>query len=367
MITYHVETPWIASIHVILVRDKPSKIRHEFLASGSPQMFSTRQSIYTELEAARSSKVLAFVTGDRPDAGIQIAADVYDHFVDHLDKIGVVNRISLVLYTRGGVTTAASSIINLIKLFCDELEVIVPSRSHSAGTLMALGANKIIMTKQATLGPIDPSVNNSLNPQAANGATVPVGAEAIKGFIELAKEQIGISGQAELGIVFSRLVEKVHPLVLGEVYRARNQIKMLANKLLEGHISEETKRKKIIDFLCSESGSHDYTINRREAKKLGLNIETPSVSLYGTVKKIYDDVVGELMLTTRFDPSIMLGTNVSMNYTLVRGLVESLAHGSTRFESVGTLTRTQVPAGNNATKPQVNDQRTFEGWKHYGP
>jgi hypothetical protein len=330
-------------------------------------MYAQRQAIYAELEAARSSKVLAFVTGDRPDAGIQIAADAYDHFTDHLDRVGSVNRISLVLYTRGGFSTAAWSIINLIKLFCEELEVIVPSRAHSAGTLMTLGANKIIMTKQATLGPIDPSVNNSLNPQAANGATVPVGVEAIKGFIELATEEVGITGQPELGAVFSGLVNKVHPLVLGEVYRARNQTKMLANKLLEGHINDEAKRKKIVAFLCSESGSHDYTINRREAKKLGLNVENPSVDLYATIKRIYDDIVGELMLTTRFDPSIMLGANVAMNYTLVRGLIESLAQGSTRFESVGTLTRVQVPAGNNAVKPQVNDQRSFEGWKHYSP
>ena len=59
------------------------------------------------------------------------------------------------MYTRGGNTLAGWSIINLIRQFCDELEIIIPSKAHSTGTLMALGANSIIMTKQATLGPID--------------------------------------------------------------------------------------------------------------------------------------------------------------------------------------------------------------------
>jgi hypothetical protein len=36
---------------------------------------------------------------------------------------------------------------------------------------------------------------------------------------------------------------------------------------------KDTKKvKQIIDFLCADSGSHDYTMNRREAAELGLCI-----------------------------------------------------------------------------------------------
>ena len=48
----------------------------------------------------------------------QIQSDAYDHFVNLLDDIGVVDRISLILYTRGGATLAAWSIVNLIQQFC---------------------------------------------------------------------------------------------------------------------------------------------------------------------------------------------------------------------------------------------------------
>ena len=95
----------------------------------------------------------------------QIAPDVIDYFIDHLDKIGPCNKISLVLYTRGGDTSAARNIVNLLRMYCDILQVIVPHKAHSSGTIISLGANEVVMTKQATLGPIDPSLHTALNPQ----------------------------------------------------------------------------------------------------------------------------------------------------------------------------------------------------------
>jgi len=59
---------------------------------------------------------------------------------------------------------AAWSIVNLNRSFFDKFTVIVPFHCHSAGTIICLGTDNIIMTKQATLGPIDPSYNSHLNP-----------------------------------------------------------------------------------------------------------------------------------------------------------------------------------------------------------
>ena len=95
----------------------------------------------------------------------QISTDVLEYFSDHLDKIGKVEKISLFLYTQGGDTMAAWSLVNLIRQFCEKFEIIIPSKARSSGTIISLGADEIIMTKQATLGPIDPSLNNPLNPQ----------------------------------------------------------------------------------------------------------------------------------------------------------------------------------------------------------
>jgi hypothetical protein len=330
-------------------------------------MYNDRKPLFSALEAARNSKVISFITSDRPGLETQIAADAVDLFVSHLDEIGVTQKITLFLYTRGGSTLAAWNIVNLLNQFCDELEIIVPSKCHSAGTLMSLGAKTIVMTKQATLGPIDPSVNTPLNPQiegAPIGNRLPVSVEAIKGYFELAKEEIGIRDEANLTEILLKLSEHVHPLVLGEVYRSRTQIQMLARKLIKGQLQDENQIQKVISFLCSDSGSHDYTINRREAKhELGLNIETPSAKLYELIKAIYTDIHVELQISRPMDLGATLGTNQAAAYSYSRGLVESLTGGSHYFSSEGMLFRLDQP-GVPAEIIPIQDQRNFEGWRH---
>ena len=80
-------------------------------------MYADRKKIYEKIEKERNSKVIAYVTGDRPGLETRIGADTPDVFLEHLDKIGKVNKISLILYTCGGDTLAAWNIINLFREF----------------------------------------------------------------------------------------------------------------------------------------------------------------------------------------------------------------------------------------------------------
>lgn len=334
-------------------------------------MNQERSSLYASIEAMRNSKLIVYVTGDKVGWETQIANDATDYITEHLDKIGVVPKISLLLFTNGGNTLAGWNIVNLIRQFCDDFEIIVPGKARSTGTLMCLGANRIIMTKQATLGPIDPSVNTPLNPTVPNAgpqARVPVSVEAIKGFIELARHELSLQDEASLACVFKVLADKVHPLVLGEVYRAIGQIQMLAKKLLVNQVEDQEKIKKIISFLCSESGSHDYTINRREAKnELGLNIEKPNQELYDLVNKTYISIREDLELGQLFNIESYLGAESSKDYTIKRTLIESLAGGTDCFVSEGRFSRLEIPSvpGTSMQQMTFQDQRVFEGWKHY--
>jgi ClpP class serine protease len=330
-------------------------------------MYKDRVELYKSLEQNRGSRVIVYVTGDRQNLETQIHPEALDFLVSHLDIIGSVPKISLYLYTRGGHTLAAWSIANLVRQYCDEFEVIVPSKAHSAGTLICLGANKIIMTKQATLGPIDPSVNTPLNPSipgAPPDARVPVSVEAINGFIQLAKET-GVKSSSDLSTVLSTLASHVHPLVLGDVYRTRSQIRMLGKRLLSKHMRGDGKIKKILSFLCSESGSHDYTIYRQEARnELGLNIESPSDELYVIIKKIYDNIANALQLTVPYYPNLLLGGENQAGYNFERALVESTLGGSHRFSSEGRLIKQQIATPNGIAQEVIQDMRTSEGWKY---
>ena len=332
-------------------------------------MEKSRKELYEQLETQRASKVISYFTSTRQGMETIIAQDTVNLFTEQLDAIGPVKRISLFLYTTGGSTSAAWNIVNLIQMFCDELEIIVPSLARSAGTLICLGASKIIMTKQATLGPIDPSVNTPLNPlipNAGQNAKVPVSVEAIKGYIELAQKEMGVKDGIGLANILIKLSESVHPLVLGEAMRSRSQIKMLAEKLLRTQITNKKIIKKIIAFLCSESGSHDYTINRREALGLGLNVIKPSPTEYQIIKNLYTDISNEMQMSIPFDLKTLLGVSNATTYSNKRAIIESIYGGSDYFISEGQLTKVMVNQGAGQIQQiAINDQRTFEGWRHF--
>jgi ClpP class serine protease len=180
--------------------------------------YKKRQALYRRVEQQRDTKVLTFVTSDRQGMETVIAPDCIDLFVDLLDKIGPTNKISLILHTNGGSTLAAWRLVNLIRTFCDTLEVLIPLKAFSAGTLISIGSDLLVMTKQAALGPIDPSVNNHLNPQVNIGGQVmrvPVSVENVRGYLDAARNYLGIKGQAGLTTVLTQLSQQVHPLVLG--------------------------------------------------------------------------------------------------------------------------------------------------------
>ena len=330
-------------------------------------MYADRKRFYQKIEGERNSKVIAYVTGDRPGMGAQIGADTPDIFLEHLDVIGKVDKISLIIYTCGGDTLAAWNIINLFREFCNELEVIVPNKCRSSGTLMALGANSIVMTKQATLGPIDPSITRSMSPIIPNSTPpqrLPISVESVKGYFSLLKEEFGASSDAALSAAYTKLAEYIHPLVLGDVYRTQKQIQMLAEKLLRMHNVEDQTIKHIVSFLCSDSGSHDYTINRTEARNLGLSVETPTQETYNELKAWFIDVVNELELRNAYDPAKIIGADQKVDYLFKRCLIESVAYGQDAFISEGTLIKYTVVV-NGTPRTSIGNNLRYEGWRHF--
>lgn len=324
--------------------------------------YNERIAIFKEIEAARKSKVILYVTGDRPGMETQIS-DVASYFVDHLDAIWPCDRISLILHTNGGNTAAAWQLVNLLRTFCNDLEIIVPAKALSAGTLISLGANRIIMTKQATLGPIDPSLNGPLNPQVAGTSQrVPVSVEAIQGYIDVVKDTLNISESTALSSIWNNLSVQIHPLVLGQIFRTRQQIRNLANKLLEHQKLDVQQVTRIVSFLCSESGSHDHSINRREARELGLTVENPTAELYTTLRQLEQSYVEELALKTPWTPDTELAGALVKDYSVPRAMIESATYGSHKYVSEGSLAKVDLTQ-NNIPQFGYQDDRKFESWR----
>lgn len=336
--------------------------------SETPSGHGDRKLILEAIGKERNSKVLLYITGDRPAMETQIGPDVDDIFVEHLDALWPAEKISLVLYTTGGNTATAWRLINLLRTFCDDLEIVVLVKALSAGTLMCLGANRIVMSKQSTLGPIDPSLNSPLNPQVPGShppMRAPVSVEAVQGYLDVAKA-LGVNDSESLAAILTHLSSQIHPLVLGQIFRTRTQIRDLAKKLLVHQALEDGKKEEIIDFLCSESGSHDHTINRREAAALGLKIEKPSSEFYDILRDLYKNVSSTLKLRDRFSPDTEVAQNPSVHYRLRRGLIETAEYGSHQFITEGVLTKVHVPQPGGPPAIGFQDNRMYEGWRREG-
>src|SRR5262245_9709940 len=126
--------------------------------------FQERSAGLLEIGTELSAGVVADVTGDRENLETEVGTDVLRRIPRHLEAVGKQDRLALVLYTIGGDTNTPWPFVNFLRGYCDELFVLVPFWAHSAGTLIALGADKIYLTRFGTLGPIDPTVTNEFNP-----------------------------------------------------------------------------------------------------------------------------------------------------------------------------------------------------------
>lgn len=68
------------------------------------------------------------------------------------------SKLFVVLHTGGGVVEVAERIVQVIRHFYQEVVFIVPNLAMSAGTILAMSGDAIMMDYFACLGPIDPQV-----------------------------------------------------------------------------------------------------------------------------------------------------------------------------------------------------------------
>lgn len=333
----------------------------------------SRLKLISEIEEARGSRLLVAVWGDRVNLPTVIAPDAHDIFFQHLEKIGKVKKLDVLLYTAGGHTLAAWGLANLVREYCDQLGVLIPHRALSSGTLLTLAANEIIMSRLGQLSPIDPSVTSPHGPrvqlpnQPGQSQVLPVSVEDAIGFIDLATKAVGLKEERSILSVFDRLSSQVHPLALGAVYRSREQIGALATRLLSFHLKsakQKKERDKIVASLTRELGSHDYLIGRTEAKEfLKLNvIDTPS-QLEKKILALFEEYSSLLSLRDPYNADGFLGDDQMKTGNFNRAIVETtaLTHLFRTIRVVQRLQMMQVPGVPGPTAA-IQERSTFESW-----
>ena len=114
-----------------------------------------RQALIKEIQARTGHRLLCYVGGN-------VAAITRDDTVGMVELLhnvsGDSNNIDFLLHTVGGDIDATEKIVSMLRTRVGRgrLRVIVPDFAKSAGTLIALAADKIVMSDSSELGPIDP-------------------------------------------------------------------------------------------------------------------------------------------------------------------------------------------------------------------
>jgi len=310
-----------------------------------------RENLIKLLEAKRQSKIITYVTlTDRPNVPIlQVADDAISPIYDQLEQIGSNKKIDFFLYTRGGAVIAAYRIAKLIREYCEEFNVLIPFRAHSAGTLLALGADNIVMCKLGELSPVDPSTANMFNPilrpppQGDAGDPrnrVPISVEDVTSYLDLSKEKVGLVSESDKLEVFRILANKIEPLALGNVNRVYDEIRILTRRLLSIHINPKTEEERLQKIVkgFTEEYTHECIITRDVANEFGLKISKPDQQEENLMMSIWKEYENELKMPEPLDSEATLAQsqppNTRVNIKLRLGFIETIAGGFT-FELSG--------------------------------
>lgn len=283
-----------------------------------------KSQLFVSIEKARGSRLITYITGDRRPFAARIADDIVPILNRHLENLHNPKKISLFLYTRGGDMVAPLRMVKLIRSYTAGFEVIIPYKAHSAGTLIALGANKILMGKLGELSPTDPSTIHPFNPANPQNPQqkLEINVEDINSYFLLAKDKAGVKSE-QMNEIYKQLVEKIHPLSLGNAYRAIRMAKQIAEKLLRIHIKEEKRIQKIVKAVTSDICIHGYPITRDEAKDFGLEVVNPNLALEKNMWNLYEYYGRKMKLGIPFHPSEVLGKKEVAEFKYAGAYIES--------------------------------------------
>lgn len=198
-------------------------------------------------------------------------------FMANANGMDFSKPLTLVLHTPGGDLYAAESVVDYLrKMFPAGIEVIVPVMAMSAGTMICLSCDKIIMGKQSQIGQTDP--------QMVHGSKRVAATDIIEQF-DKAKEDILTN--PDLARLYAPILGAIDA---GMIIRARHVVDyskyFVKRQLVEYMFREYDNCEELADrasqhFANSSvagKNAHARRISREEARELSLNVEDLEVN-----------------------------------------------------------------------------------------
>jgi ClpP class serine protease len=210
-----------------------------------------RRRMFEELERSRRSRVIVLIHRQETMSLLGFPLVRYINIEDSeaiLRAIQMTDKdvpIDLIMHTPGGLVLAAEQIAFALQKHSAKVTVFVPHYAMSGGTLVALAADEIVMSENAVLGPVDPQLGQ--HPAAS---------------ILKVLERKPIAEIDDDTIIMADIAEK-----------AMRQVKATVVDLLDDRM-EPQKAEELATILSGGTWTHDYPITAREARSLGLPINT---------------------------------------------------------------------------------------------
>ena len=209
-----------------------------------------------------------------PPDRLQITHEDVNAFMSVMYGMTWTKNLTLVLHTPGGVTNAAETVVDYLRSKFTDIEVIVPTYAMSAGTMISLAANRIVMGRQSQLGPIDPQFVMGQRAQSAR---------AIVDQFEEAKKEI-IKNAAAAGVWFP-ILQSIGPALLQESRNALEYGERMVAQWLQKYMfagkptAKDLATKAAAHFNDAASHkSHGRRIDRDEARSQELDVENLEAS-----------------------------------------------------------------------------------------
>ncbi len=247
-----------------------------------------------DMENLRGRPIISYITSPRHGANGQISGDMVAELMNQLQRLPTSTKeLDLLLVSNGGDPTAAWRIVSLIRERVEKFSVLIPQAAYSAATLIALGANEIVMHPNGNLGPIDTQIHSNSKDKPTFGS------EELTAFLKFARDEVGITDQAQLLSVFNHFCEEVGSVAVGVAARGAQLGLTMGEKLLQLHMTADANKSKaraISEKLTRDFFHHGYPVSRTEAKSIGLPVAAGQTAVESLMWKIWLDVSEELCL-----------------------------------------------------------------------
>jgi hypothetical protein len=235
------------------------------LPKNPPVLYERTQQIIGQVEAKLGERLITY--WNSPSGSI-CSNDVIGLY-GILRSMGKVDRLSVFIKSDGGYGQASLRMVNLLRQYAGTLTAIAPLECASAATMLALGADKILMGPLAHLSAVDTSLTHDLSPIDRDNNRVSVSQDELQRVVRLWQKET----DKEASNPYQALFPHVHPLVIGAADRSSALSTKLCTEILSYHLKDASRAEKISDTLNSRYPAHSYPIMLQEAQRIGLDAE----------------------------------------------------------------------------------------------